>query len=287
MGLITNARGYLETSHLGGGIDRSITAVDFISLQGGTTYTAYDPGAGGTPFTDSSVTASWRHRWDAILTLTASSNVEALDFANAQQSKATIYRENAGLEATLSPLLSFRGSAGVAYVQTVNGSATTSLGSSTGTNISTASGTATAPLYDLLLTYKMFPDTTWTLAAIQSVSPSLVGSLVESTIVNAGVSYVVNPRETLSFAGSVSDVTSAGVETKVLSASATYGYLLTREWSAQLTYRYLHRFSEPGTASATIDPVTGVAILTGLGAADSHSIVLVVTRNFSLLPNGS
>jgi hypothetical protein len=282
LGVLTNTRGYLDTSHIGGGIDRSITALDFVSLQGATTYTSYDPGTGGTPFTDSTVTASWRHRWDAVLTLTASSNAETLDFANAQQSTATIFRENAGFEANFSPLLSFRGTAGFAYVQTVNGSAATSLG---GTSAS-SSGTATAPLFDLLLTYKMFPDTTWTLAGVQAISPSLVGSLFESTTASVGLNRIVNSRESLSFAASASSVTSAGVETDFATASATLSYTLTREWSTQLSYRYLHRFASTGSAGVTIDPVTGTPILSGSGPADSNSIVLVVSRNFSLLPNG-
>ena len=283
LGILTSAQGYLETSHIDGGIDRSITALDFVSLQGGTTYTSYDPGSGGTPFTDSTATASWRHRWDSVLTLTASSNVEALGFANPQQSKTTIYRENAGFEATLSPVLSFRGTAGVAYVQTVNGTATTSL--SLGSS-SSASGSATAPIYDLLLTYKIYPDTTWTLAGIQSIGPSLVGSLIESTTVSSGLSYIVNSRETLSFAASASSLTTAGVETDLLSASATLSYLLTREWSAQLSYRFLHRLASSGPASATFDPLTGVPILSGLGPASSNSIMLVASRSFSLVPNG-
>jgi hypothetical protein len=287
LGLLTNARGYLETSHVDGGIDRSITKLDFVSLQGGTTYTAYDPGNGGTPFTDSTVTASWRHRWDSVLTLTASSNVETLDFANALQSKATIFRENAGFEATLSPVLSFRGTAGVAYIQTVNGSAAISLGSSASSpGGSSASGSATAPIYDLLLTYKMFPDTTWTLAGVQAIAPSLVGSLIESTTASVGLTHIVNSRETLSFAASASSVTSAGTESDILSGSATLSYALTREWNAQLSYRYLHRLASPGTASATFDPLTGLPILTGLGPATSNSITLVVSRSFTLLPNG-
>lgn len=289
LGVLTNTRGYLDLSHISGGIDRSITNLDFVSLQAGTTYTSYDPGAGGTPFTDSTITASWRHRWDAILTFTASSNAETLDFANLQQSTATIYRENAGFEVTLSPVLSFKGTAGFAYVQTTNGSLATSLGTpstSLGGSSTSSSGSSIAPLYDLLLTYKMFADTTWTLAATQSVSPTLVGSLIEQTTVQTGVSRIVNSHETISFAASLSESISAGTDVDYASASATYGYALTREWNAQFSYRYLHRFASAGTAGTTIDPVTGIPIISGQGAADSHTVTLVVSRSFSLLPNG-
>jgi hypothetical protein len=281
LGLVTNARGFLETSHIGGGIDRSITALDFVSVQGGTTYTAFDPGPGGTPFTDSTATVSWRHRWDSILTLTASSNVETEDFANAQQTKLSIYRENAGFEATFSPLLSFRGTWGVAFVQTEGGSAATSLGGS-----ASGSGSAVGFLTDMLVTYKMFPDTTLTLAGTQSISPSVVGSLTEISTVRAGLTRSVNSLTTLSFAADATRQITGGAETDFASFSAGYSYLLTREWTAQLSYRYLHRFASSSTAGTTIDAVTGIPILTGIGPADSHSITLVVSRSFSLLPNG-
>ena len=282
LGLVTNVRGYLQTSHIDGGIDRNVNALDFLSLQGGTTYTAFDPGSGGTPLTDSTATASWRHRWDSLLTLTASSNAEEINFANIQQSKVTILRENAGFEVTFSPLLSFRGTWGAAFVQSQGGSAATSLGGTT----TSGSGSDVGFITDMLLTYKVFPDTTLTLAGVQSISPSLVGSLAELSTIRAGVAYTINPRSTLSFAADADRQTSAGVETDFASFSTTYGYLLTREWSAQLSYRYLHRFASPASAGATIDPITGLPILSGLGAANSNSLMLVVSRSLSILPDG-
>jgi hypothetical protein len=99
----------------------------------------------------------------------------------------------------------------------------------------------------------------------------------------ANLAYTVNSRETLSLAASGSSTTSSGTTSDFLSASISYGYLLTREWNAQLSYRYLHRLATSGTASSglVIDPVTGILVPTasGLGAASSNSIMLVVSRS--------
>ena len=284
LGLVTNTRGFLDTSTIGGGIDRSISALDFVSLSAHSTYTSFDPGTGGTPFTDTSANGIWRHKLNSIASVTVSSNVEELNFANTLGTNIFIMRENAGVDTTLSPVLSFRGSAGVAYVQTEHGSPTTSLSNGIG---STSSGSVSDFITDLLLTYKMLPDTTVTLAGFQTIAPTLLGSLTKQTTVRAGLSRTVNLHSTISFAADASRQTALGSTTDFLSASITYGYQLTREWNAQLTYRYLHRLAQSGsTSTETIDAVTGIPIFTGVGPASSNSIMLVVSRSVSILPNG-
>jgi hypothetical protein len=288
LGLVTNTSGFVDTTSLSGGIDRSITNLDTISLSARSTYTSFDPGGGGTPFYDSGATGSWRHRVNSIATLTASSDVEELNFLNTLNTNITILRESAGIDATLSPLLSFSGTAGVAYVQTENGSPALSL-TPVAPNAS-SSGSVAGFITNMTLTYKMFPDTTLSFNGIQSISPSVVGSLIELTSIGANLAYTVNSRETLSLAASGSSTTSSGTTSDFLSASISYGYLLTREWNAQLSYRYLHRLATSGTASSglVVDPVTGILVPTasGLGAASSNSIMLVVSRSVSILPDG-
>ena len=112
-----------------------------------------------------------------IATLTASSDVELEHFDNALNTDILILRENAGLDATLSPRLSFNGTAGVAYVQTSNGTpALTSLSPSA---TASSSGSIVGFITNMALTYKMFPDTTLTLTGVKSIAPSTVGSLIE------------------------------------------------------------------------------------------------------------
>jgi hypothetical protein len=72
------------------------------------------------------------------------------------------------------------------------------------------------------------------------------------------------------------------------SGSVTYSYQLAREWNSQLSYRHLHRTASTGsTTGAIFDPITGIPIVSSLGPASSDSIMLVVNRNFTVLPRGN
>ena len=286
LGIVTPTRGFLDTTTAGGGIQRSLTSLDTINLSAQSAYTSYDPGTGGTPFTNTSAAASWQHRVNSIATVSASSDISLLHFDNTLNTNITILREMAGLDMALSPRLSFRGTAGVAYVQTENGVPALSLAPSATGADSSASDFVT----NLVLTYKMFPDTTLTFTGLQTIAPSAVGSLIKTTSVGSGLAYTVNSRETLSFAANASQTISSGTESRFLSASVTNSYKLTRQWTAQLSYRYLHRLATSGTASTgfVLDPITGIPlpVTSGLGPANSNSVMLVVSRSVSILPDG-
>jgi hypothetical protein len=133
----------------------------------------------------------------------------------------------------------------------------------------------------------MLKSTTLTLSAVKTIAPSVVGSLIGSTTFHAGLSQIVNTRSSLSFSTDVTQQTSSGTTSEFFSASVAYSYMLTREWNAQLSYRYLHRFASTGpTSSLILDPVTGIPIVNSTGPASSNSILLVVSRSVSLLPDG-
>jgi len=193
------------------------------------------------------------------------------------------YRDQVGINATLSPLLSFRGNIGAAYLITDGGVSTLTPIGTNGISSSTSSTDADW-IGDAVLTYKMLKSTTLTLLANQTIGPSVVGSLFKTDSVSAGLSHTINASSTLSF--------STGWNRQILttttdyvSTSVTYGYNFTREWTAQLTYRYLHRFASSGTA--IFDPITGTPTVSGTGPADSSSIMLVVSRSNTLLPHGN
>src|SRR5204862_7323429 len=124
----------------------------------------------------------------------------------------------------------------------------------------------------------------------QSVSPSAVGTLIQLTSIGAGLTRQVNSRQTLSFAADVSRTTSSGNTSDFLSGSIVYSYLLAKEWTAQLSYRHLHRFATSGSASVgfTVDPITGIPLplATGVGPADANSVMMVVSRSVSILRDG-
>jgi hypothetical protein len=294
LGVLTNARGFIDSTSVGGGIDRSLTALDTISLAAHSTYNSYDPGTAGIPFIDTLANVTWKHRVSPIATLIASSDAEFEHFDNTLNTDIMILRETGGFDATLSSLLSLRGMAGVAYIQSEGGSPTSSIvpvnslpGTLPGASVSSS---LTDFIGNLVLTYKMRPDTTLTFNANQAIAPSTVGSLIKTTSAGAGLTYRVNSHETLSFGADVSQTNSAGVKSDFLSGSIVYSYLLTKDWTAQLSYRHLHQFAVSGTTSTgfTVDPITGIPIplVTGMGPVDSNSVMVIVSRTINVLPDG-
>jgi len=283
LGVATNAQGFLDTSTIRGGIERNLTSLDFATLSARSTYTNYDPPGGGTPFTDSAALGTWRHRVNSNLAFTASSEFEWLNFNNLTNTRIMILRGMAGVDATLSPVLSFRGMAGVGYVKADQSATALSPFATT-----TASSGAVADfITDMVLTYQMLKDTRLSVFGNQTIGPSVIGSLTKQTTIGANLSYLINSRSSLSFAASATrQVTTSSSD--FYSGSVTYSYQLAREWNSQLTYRHLHRTASTGATSGGIfDPITGVPIVSSVGPADSDSIMLVVTRNFTVLPPGN
>jgi hypothetical protein len=295
LGVTTPVNGDIERTTIGGGIVRSLTNLDTLNLSAHSSFTDYDPAGAGTAFTDTTANATWRHKVSSIASFNVSSDAELLDFSDATSTSANtrewLFRETAGADLTLSPLLSLRGNAGIVYV-VVNGTGASSssiLPSSTG-SVSSASGSASASGYvaNVALTYKMLKNTTLTLSALRTIAPSVIGSLTQTSTLHAGLSQVVDSRSSLSFSSDISQLSYTGTTTELFSVSVAYSYLLTHEWSAQLSYRYLQRLASTGTASSavTVDPVTGIPIINSTGPASSNSIMLVVSRSVSLLPDG-
>jgi hypothetical protein len=278
LGVITSASGFIDRLTASGGIDRAVTSQDTLRLFAASTSTSYEPASGGLPFTDTLANGTWQHRLNSIVSLTASSEVEVLDFSNSFNTRVTLLRDKVGVDATLSPLLSFRGAAGPAYIETIRGVPTSGL------NSSPVSGAVTDWIGDAVLTYKMLKSTILTLTASQSIGPTIVGSLFKTDSVALGLVHSINAGSTLSFSASGTRSIST-TTTDYVSTSVTYGHTFTREWTAQLSYRYLHRFASTGTA--TVDPITGTPTVSGTGPANSNSLMLVVSHNFTVLPRGN
>jgi hypothetical protein len=282
LGVSTNASGFLDRLTAAGGIDRSVTARDNLSLLATSTRTSYEPSSGGLPFTDTLARGIWQHRFSSIVEGTLSSEFELLNYDNAFNTRVQIYRNQVGVNATFSPVLSFRGNIGAAYLITDGGISTLT---SKGGPPSPVSTTDADWIGDAVLTYKMFKDTTLTLTANQSIGPSVVGSLFKRDSIVAELAYKINSSSTLTFSASGNRQIST-TTTDYASASVTYSYNFLREWSAQFTYRYLHRFASTGAAT-NIDPLTNTPTVSGIGPADSHSVMVVVSRNFTVLPRGN
>ena len=283
LGFATNATGFLDRLTATGGIDRSLSNRDSVSLLATSTRTSYEPSSGGIPFTDTLARGSWRHSFSTITALNTSSEFELLNYDNAFNTSIQIYRNQVGVDATLSPVLSFRGNIGAAYLITeggVNPLASTGVPSSN----ASVSSSLVDWIGDAVLTYRILKNTTLAITANQSIAPSIVGSLFKRDTITASVNHSINARSTLSFSASGTRQIST-TTTDFASGSVTYGYSLMRDLSAQLTYRYQHRFTSAGPV--TIDPITGIPTVSGTGPANSNSIMLVVSHNYTVLPRGN
>jgi hypothetical protein len=269
LGVIANVKGSLDTLNFGGGLDRSLSALDTVSLSARSTLSSFDPSSAGTSFTDTSAHGSWSHRLSQLTTVTASSDAEWLNYNNAFGTNLLILRNQAGFSTSLSPFLSFQGNWGAAYIESNN------LG------LAVPSSSVTGLIYDMLLTYKALKNTTFTLSTNQSVSPSVLGSLFQSRSIRAGVTHAINSYSSLSFAVDAAQVTSTATS-QYASASVNYSRTLARDWTANLSYRYLHSFGTSGGA-AIFTPIAGIPVISTLGAASSNSIVFVLSKSTTLL----
>jgi len=283
LGVVTSTRGFLDSLSFRGGMNRSISALDSLSLFATSTHISYEPSSGGTPLTDTLANGLWRHRVSSITELQASSEFELLNYENALNTSVQIYRNKLGFNSTLSSVLSMNGNIGAAYLITEGGAnPLASLGSNPANT--SASSALLDWIGDAVLTYKILKNTTLSLVASQSIGPSIVGSLSKRDSITANLSQTINPQSTLSFSANVSR-SIATVSTDYASASIGYGYSFTRDWTAHLTYRFLHRFASTG-GTTTIDSITGTPTVGGTGPASSNSVMLVISHSYTVLPAG-
>ena len=304
LGILSNVTGAIDRLTFSGGADHTLSARDTVSLTASSTKTFYEPGGAGTAFQDTNASTLWRHRLTAQTSLTVSSGGEWLSYANAFGTNVLILRNQAGIDTNPTPLLSFHGSAGASYVQTTHGVGTApmlptgslvlgSLGNGTVEVLSPSGLLESLPvpgspveissatlgfIGDMLLTYKPLKTTTFTLTASQSIGPSIVGSLFETSTVRGSVTQTINAASSLTVAADISRSLST-TTTDFASASVSYSYQWARAWSASLTYRFLHRFEASGTT--TIDPITNTPVSAGIAPASSNSLVFTVSRNFT------
>src|SRR6185437_1740633 len=153
---------------------------------------------------------------------------------------------------------------------------------SNNTGIGAASASSTGFITDMLLTYKALKDTTLTLAAFQTIGPTAVGSLVKSSAIRASVTHSINQLSTWSFSADAFENTSIGTS-QYASATISYSRTLARNWTANISYRFLHSFGTSGGAAFV--PVAGTPVISGLGPANSNSIVVVLSKSMTVLPH--
>jgi hypothetical protein len=298
LGVLSNVNGDINRSTVQGGIQRSLSALDTISLSASSTLTTYDPTSSGTEFLDSSAVASWRHKVDPLTTVSLYSQFEWLNYDSRPVANLLLWRNTAGFETTLSPILTYGANAGVIYS---NGETSGVPQQSVPTSFQApaflqgsaflqapvfqvpafAAGSAVGFIGDAHAIYRITKSTTLNLFASQTLAPAITGALTKRTMLHAGVTQLINFRSSLSVAGDVSRQTSSGTTNDFLSGSVSYSYELAKEWHASLTYRYLHRTATSG--GALFDPITGLPT-SSLGPASANSLMVTVANTQIIKP---
>ena len=176
--------------------------------------------------------------------------------------------------------MSYGASAGVAYSDTVVGTGSP-LGPTAIPATPLTAGSTVGFIGDAHAIYKILKNTTLNLIAGETVAPSIIGTLTQRIYLHAGMIQTINDRSSVSLAGEVSRQTSFGTTNDFLIGSVSYSYILARDWNASLTYRYTHRTATTG--GTALDPVTGLPT-SFLGPADSNSIMMVVSKKATIIP---
>jgi hypothetical protein len=296
LGLLSNVTGDINRSTLQGGLQRSLSALDTISFSASSTLTTYDPASSGTQFTDSSAVGTWRHKVDPLTTVSLYSQFEWLNYETTPSANLLLWRNTAGFETTLSPVLTYGANAGLIYS---NGEISGVPQQLVPTGFSAfplaplflqapvfqapafAAGSALGFIGDAHAIYRVTKNTTLNLFASQTLAPAITGALTKRTTLHAEVTQLINFRSSVSIAGDVSRQTSAGATNDFLSGSASYSYELAKDWHASLTYRYLHRTATSG--GALFDPITGLPT-TSIGPASSNSLMVTVANTQIIKP---
>lgn len=281
LGLTSNASGMLNQTRVLAGLDRSLTTQDDASLWLRSVYTDYDPSSiGNVPFTDVLAVGTWKHYLNSATAVVGRSEVEYLNYQNLPATRVMIARNLAGIDVKLSPLLSVRGSAGLAYVHYEN-VFTTPVG--IGTNGSPASSSLFDFISNILVSYRLLKSTTVYLEASRTVGPTIIGSILTRTNARVGIDHDINFNSTISVFGDYSRLVSP-TSTDFASASVQYTERLTKTWTMKLAYTFLHRFTTGG--NITVDPITGFPTNIGLGPASSNSVLFAFSKSFVALAPG-
>jgi hypothetical protein len=288
LGVLTNVHGDVDQGMIRGGIQRSLSALDTISFSASTALTTYSPASAGIQYTDSSATATWRRRIDPLTTLAVNSQFEYLAYDTIPSENLMLWRNTAGFETAISPVLSYGANLGVIFTRGEFGASP--FLPTTAAQLPTFTGGSTVGFIgDAHALYRVTKDTTLNLFASQVVAPVITGQLTKTSTLHAGVTQTLDARSSVTIAGDISQQsfpgatnTLRGINNNVFgttndfwSGSISYSYQLARFWNASLTYRYLHRSTTSG--GEFLDPLTGLPTSNTVPASANSLLVTVST----------
>jgi hypothetical protein len=253
---VATLSGTTVSTSVGGGLTHRLNPRDSISWQ--TNWSSNVPQGGTTNETLSS-NVDFTHSVNAILTVDQSVRVQQLTYSG-RNNDVLFSTATAGLRIQPLRQLSVRASAGANFADNKSTGAV-------GPNPSGLPGGKEMDwLANLSVTYDLTRQMKLGLTAARGVSPDTFGQFSKNESVGASLAYVATQQASVFIAASYAQQTSAGIPpSQNLSASISYAYRLAREWSARTTYRFAQRHTETSSAQ-------------------SNSVLLVLTRDYVVLP---
>jgi hypothetical protein len=241
---IVIVNGDINTYVVDAGISRIVSPVDTVtwSISGRSVDFSSSTAS---PYVDTTGTGTWTRHLNPTTGVFALAQTEWIARDDPAHTDTLFARAMLGLDARLTKQLTFKGSVGAGFQKTDQEQAPLPPAPIPTTQ-------SAAWLADVQFTYRPLSQTELSLYGVRSISPSVIGEIEQRSAVGVGLRQGINHSSYLSLSSEFSRQTSLDGLTydnaDVFRASALYGYRLTPEWQAQVSYRYLHRNDDTGTA---------------------------------------
>lgn len=244
-------KGTQDTYNAGGAIKRQLDARNLITWSAQASTVSYtDPTQ--SPYVDWSSNVAWNHTVSPATTLIASLKFDWLMVNNDADSQRLYWNPMFGVQSQLTKRLFVFADVGYGFVNAYQHGQSTSVTivpifggpAVTLPGFQQQAGATSNWLADLNVNYQLSKDTTASLTATHAITPTVLGSLLNIETVGASLSHRINSVSNLQAFVQFShtkDASGPGVgvgATDSFTASATYGYDLSREWHSNVTYSY-------------------------------------------------
>lgn len=263
--------GSTNTYNVSGGVTRDLGRIDSISWTSNASTVSFT-GSNQTPYVDVTSTIGWNHSLSQLTTLTNSVNFDWLSQDDQAKSQRLMWRFTSGLQSQLTKLLTFHGNVGMVFANSYqNGNAQSPIlpGPFGDVPFQLQAGAGHGWFGDVGLTYRLLKDTSVSLTAAHAIIPTFTGQIQQTESIGMGLNHDINQFANLSFSTQYSQSSSPGqigqssATSDFFSASANFGYRLTREWRTNVSYTFNDN----------------------VGLAKSNTILFRVSRDFTLMGN--
>jgi hypothetical protein len=242
---IVIANGDINTYSVEAGLSRIVSPVDTLTWSVIGKSVDITGSSTASPFVDTTGTGTWTRHLNPTTDVFALAQTEWIARDDTAHTDTLFARALIGLDARLTKQLTFKGSVGAGLQRTDQDQPSVP-------SAPRPTGQSETWLADVQFTYRPLSETELSFYGARSISPSVIGEIEQRTTIGMGVRQGINHSSYLSLSSEFSRQISLDGLTydnaDVFRATVLYGYRLSPEWQAQLSYRYLHRSDDTVTA---------------------------------------